>query len=150
MWNSNNKSRYLRLFPDLSLLLFLCEVYEIELVIFEIFLFCCLFFITKKCCVNCFFCLYRDSQAFHAHSQSYLTLCDPMDCSLPGSSLHWIFQARILEWFAFPLPGDLPDSGIEPNSPAFLSLQVDSLPVSHWGRLSCGIYPLFYRYSAVC
>ena len=29
-----------------------------------------------------------------------LTLCDPMDCSLPGSSVHGIFQARILEWGA--------------------------------------------------
>ena len=28
------------------------------------------------------------------------TLCDPMDCSLPGSSLHGIFQARVLEWVA--------------------------------------------------
>ena len=33
-------------------------------------------------------------------SQSYLTLCDPMDCSLPGSSVHGIFQARVLEWGA--------------------------------------------------
>ena len=32
--------------------------------------------------------------------QSYLTLCDPMNCSLPGSSVHGIFQARILEWVA--------------------------------------------------
>ena len=31
---------------------------------------------------------------------SYLTLCDPMDCSLPGSSVHGISQARILEWVA--------------------------------------------------
>ena len=31
-------------------------------------------------------------------AQSYLTLCDLMDCSPPGSSVHWIFQARILEW----------------------------------------------------
>ena len=31
-----------------------------------------------------------------------LTLCDPMDCSLPGSSVHGIFQARILEWVAIP------------------------------------------------
>jgi len=30
--------------------------------------------------------------------QSCLTLCDPIDCSLPGSSIHGIFQARILEW----------------------------------------------------
>ena len=33
-------------------------------------------------------------------AQSCLTLCDPMDCSLPGSSLHRILQARILEWVA--------------------------------------------------
>ena len=33
-------------------------------------------------------------------AQSCLTLSDPMDCSLPGSSIHGIFQARILEWVA--------------------------------------------------
>ena len=33
-------------------------------------------------------------------AQSYLTLSDPMDCSLPGSSIHGIFQARVLEWGA--------------------------------------------------
>ena len=31
-----------------------------------------------------------------------LTLCDPMDCSLPGFSVHGILQARILEWIAMP------------------------------------------------
>ena len=31
-------------------------------------------------------------------AQSSQTLCDPMDCSLPGSSAHGIFQARVLEW----------------------------------------------------
>ena len=35
-------------------------------------------------------------------AQSYPTLCDPMDCGLPGSSAHGIFQARILEWIAIP------------------------------------------------
>ena len=34
--------------------------------------------------------------------QSCLTLCDPMDCSPPGSSVHGILQARILEWIAIP------------------------------------------------
>ena len=34
-------------------------------------------------------------------TQSCPTLCDPMDCSLPGSSVHGILQARILEWVAF-------------------------------------------------
>ena len=57
--------------------------------------------------------------------QSCLTLCDPIDCSLSGSSVHGIFQARVLEWIAFPSPGDLPDPGIEPGSPA---LQADALP----------------------
>ena len=33
-------------------------------------------------------------------TQSYPTLSDPMDCSLPGSSAHRIFQARVLEWGA--------------------------------------------------
>ena len=33
-------------------------------------------------------------------TQSYLTLRDPMDCSPPGSSVHGIFQARVLEWGA--------------------------------------------------
>ena len=48
----------------------------------------------------------------------------PMDCSLPGSSVHGIPQARILEWAASPFSRDLPDPGIEPRSPA---LQADSL-----------------------
>ena len=39
----------------------------------------------------------------HAKSpQSCLTLCDPMDCSQPGSSVHGILQVRILEWVAMP------------------------------------------------
>ena len=33
-------------------------------------------------------------------TQSCLTLCDPMDCSVAGSSVHGIFQSRILEWVA--------------------------------------------------
>ena len=45
-----------------------------------------------------------------------LSLCNPMDCSPPGSSLHGILQARILEWVVISSPGDLPDPGIEPTS----------------------------------
>ena len=51
-------------------------------------------------------------------TNSCLTLCDPMYCSPPGSSVHGIFQARILDGWPFPSPGDLPDLGIEPASPA--------------------------------
>ena len=37
--------------------------------------------------------------------QSCLTLCDPVNCSLRDSSVHWILQARILEWVAVPSRG---------------------------------------------
>ena len=45
------------------------------------------------------------------------TFCDPMGCSLPGSSVHGILQARILEWVAISSSRDLLDPGIEPVSP---------------------------------
>ena len=48
-----------------------------------------------------------------------------MDCSPPGSSVHEICQARYWSGLPFPSPGDLPNPGIEPGSPA---LQADSLP----------------------
>ena len=44
---------------------------------------------------------------------------------MPGSPVHWILQSRILKWVAMPSSGDLPDTGIEPPSPA---LHADSLP----------------------
>ena len=49
---------------------------------------------------------------------SFLTLCDPMDCSLLGSSVHVILQSRILEWVAMPPTrvSSLPDPGIKPVS----------------------------------
>ena len=53
-----------------------------------------------------------------------------MDCSLPGSSIHGILQARILEWVAIPFSRGLPDPAMELASPA---LQADSLPLSHLG-----------------
>ena len=51
-------------------------------------------------------------------AQSCPTVCDPMDCSPPGSSIHGILQARILEGLPFPSPGNLPVPGIKPISPA--------------------------------
>ena len=53
------------------------------------------------------------------------TLCNPTDYSPPGSLVHGILQASILEWIAIPFLGDLPNPGIKPRSPA---LQADSLP----------------------
>ena len=48
-------------------------------------------------------------------AQSYPTPSDPMDCSLPGSSVHGIFQARVLEWGAI---------AMGPKFPTFLSTRV--------------------------
>ena len=57
-------------------------------------------------------------------AQSCPTLCNPMDCSLLGSSVHGVLQARILGWVAIPFSRGSSRSGIEPQSPA---LQIDSL-----------------------
>ena len=57
--------------------------------------------------------------------QSCPTLCDPMDCSSPGSSVRIFARQGYWSGLPFPSPGDLPDPGIEPGSPA---LKADSLP----------------------
>ena len=43
------------------------------------------------------------------------TLCNPVDGSLPGSSVHGTHQVRLLEWVAIPFPKDLPNPWIEPG-----------------------------------
>ena len=55
-------------------------------------------------------------------AQLCLILCDLMDCSPSGSSVHGIIQARILNRLPFPTQGDLPDAGIEPASLESLAL----------------------------
>ena len=90
-------------------------------------------------------------------AQSCPTLCDPMDCSLSGSSTHGIFQAECWSGLPFPSPGDLPNPGIEPGSPA---LPADALPSEPPGKPqgSCGVWhqlnitmhpPDFGKYSSV-
>ena len=60
----------------------------------------------------------------HAHLLHYCwTLCNPIGCSMPGSSIHGILQAKILVWVACPPPGDLPDPETEPVSPVSSALQ---------------------------
>ena len=82
-------------------------------------------------------------------TQSSPTLCDPVDGSSSGSSVHWILQARVLEWVAIPYssPSDLPDPGTEPGSPA---LQADSLlsephNIYIW-LITCGSKCITYTY----
>ena len=55
----------------------------------------------KNTGVGCHFLLQRMKVKSESEvAQSYPTLSDPMDCSLPGSSIHGILQARVLEWGA--------------------------------------------------
>lgn len=58
------------------------------------------------------------------------TLCDPVGCSLPGSYVHGILQARNWSGEPFPPPGDLPDPRIKP---ILLHWQAGSLPLRHLG-----------------
>ena len=67
-------------------------------------------------------------------AQWCLTLWDPVDCSPPGSSVHGILQANILEWLPHPSPEDLPNPGIKSGSLCLLHLQADFLPLVPLGK----------------
>ena len=84
------------------------------------------------------------------HAHLCPTPCSPMDCSLPGSSVHESSQARILEWVVFLSPADLPNLSIEHSSlvsPAFAggfltTTQLENLFISIVppGKSSCLMY----------
>ena len=82
-------------------------------------------------CVNC---------------SKYLTLCNPMDCSLPCLPVHGILQARILEWVAISFSRGLPNPGIKPKSPA---LQAVALPSEPLGKPFYSTNHLLINY-AIC
>ena len=93
----------------------------------------------------------RSSFSFYlaACVQSCPTLCDPVDSSLPGSSVHGILRPKYWSWLPLPIPRDPPNPGIKPKSLCLLHWQTDSLPLHHLGspylaapRLSCGISDL--------
>ena len=74
-------------------------------------------------------------------AQLCAALCNPMDRSPPGSSVHGDSPGKNTRVkLSCPPPGDLPNSGIEPRSPA---LQMDSLPSGPPGKpLPCNAFPL--------
>ena len=76
----------------------------------------------------------------HAKSLSHIQLFETLWTVARQAPLSMGFS-RQEYWSGLPCPspGDLPDPGIEAMSPAALALQVDSLPVSHWGN-PMGIY----------
>ena len=84
----------------------------------------------RKQCIYIYMCVYIyvyvvDEVKRNVRCSVMSTLCNPMDHSPPGSSVHGILQARTLEWREpFLSPGDFPNPGTKPGSPA---LQADSL-----------------------
>ena len=69
--------------------------------------------------------------SWHAQSLSHVWLCDPTDCSPPGSSVHGISQ-EYRSRLSFPPPGDLPNPGIKPVCPATPALQAESAKKCAW------------------
>ena len=99
----------------------------------------------KNTGVGCHFllqCMQAKSESEVA--QSCLTLSDPMDCSLPGSSIHGIFQARVLEWSAIAF-----SEGTDASQVKITSVQASELIYQRWFNLiiavRVGIISLFYR-----
>ena len=78
---------------------------------------------------NSWVCVYMESLEFSLYMimhakllQSCPILCNPVDCSLPVSSVHGILQGKIPGWLPCPPPGDLSNLGIQPVSPRSLEL----------------------------
>ena len=69
--------------------------------------------------------------------------CDPHGCRLPGSSVHGILQARILEWVAVPSSGDLPNPGIEPG---FTTLQANFFILTYNVMYSEKMYHVYFGF----
>ena len=67
-------------------------------------------------------------------TQLCLTLHDPRDCSLPGSSVHGILLVRVLEWLPFPPSGDLPNPGIKSATLMSPTLAGGFLPLAPPGK----------------
>ena len=122
--------------------------------------------IDLQCCIS-FRCIAQQTVIYahtHTHTHTYIhmkesesevaqsgpTVCHPV-YNLPGSSLHGIFRARILERVAISFCRDLPDPGIEPWSP---TLQADSSPSEPPGNPDiyihiCIFFFVFFRFSCL-
>ena len=87
----------------------------------QVFLFTCIIDSVTIICGNCSPLGFDTNGVLFACLLSRVWLfCDPMDCSLPGSYVHGISQARILEQIAISYSRGLPNPGIKPVSPALV------------------------------
>ena len=88
-------------------------------------------------------------------TQSCLTLSDPTDCSLPGSSIHGIFQARVLEWATFlkcQLPNVSTPAELVPILPLGLNPALGFMPLDPWQVfpnliICCSVFSTFAQKS---
>ena len=78
--------------------------------------------------------------------QLYPTLCNPMDCSLSGSSVHGIFQVRVLEWVAISFPRGSQPRDQSRNS--YVSC-IGRRALYHWHHLGSTLPPK-YIYIYIC
>ena len=84
-------------------------------------------------------------------AQSCLTLGDPMDCSPPGSSVHGIFQARVLEWGAIAFSGDSGGFALNPSHWAFAFLSWGSYWFAFTGQLLSPLIPaIAFHWAVTC
>ena len=90
-----------------------------------------------------FKCISKYMFLFTCLNHSVVSLCDPIDCSPPSSSVHGILKARVLEWVAIPFSRGASDPGVKPGSSA---LQADSLPLSQREALNC--YTFIYIWTS--
>ena len=95
---------------------------------------------------NIFLCLCMCAKSL----QSCLTLCDPMDHNLPGSSVHGILQARILKWIAMPhLQGIFLTQGLNLHLFCLLHWSVGSLYQCHPGSPFICLFLYSFRTSSI-
>ena len=89
----------------------------------------------EACICTQAFSMQRPLLCVHAQLLRPVWLWDPVDCSLPGSSVHGISQARILDWVTVSFPGDLPNPGLELTSPeltgGFFTIESPGKPHIH-------------------
>ena len=76
-------------------------------------------------------------------TQSRPTLCSPMDCSPPGSSVHGIFQQEYWSGLPFPSPGDLPNPGIKLTSLSCIGMQILTTSATGEARFFTGVNYFF-------
>ena len=93
-------------------------------------------------------CIYRTTAAAAAIAakslQSCPTLCDPMNCSPPGSSVHWILQSRILEWVAISICKPPLNNFWSTVGYQIFSLKLIKEPVTKFTGFICLLLDIFF------